>query len=208
MQEIKLSKLEEQTKLIKHYEKAWIDNALKIGEVLKEVNDSKSYKDNYKTFQEYVEANFSFTRQYAYNFIGLSEKYGRMSNQFDKLKTYGIKFLILTLAVPDDYIDEVIEEFKSKPEIKSKEAIKLLKRFSNQVGSVPRHSGSLNPLQRKEEHILKLKREAESIKDEFKTLQEIKKNLKESIQKWLSAAKFPELEPLKNDLAAILNQTF
>ena len=46
---------------------------------------------------------------YADNFIQIFEKYG-MSNRFDKLKNYGIKFLVISLYVPDDYIDEMIEE--------------------------------------------------------------------------------------------------
>ena len=205
VQEIKLSgKLEEKTSLIKHYLKAWSNNIIAVGKELKEIQDSKIYKENFKSFEEYVENTFDFKKSYAYNFIKVYEKYGQNSNRLEKVKDYGMRVLILSLSVPDDYIDEVMGEIKSNPEIKSKEAARILKRFSNQVGAAPRHSESLNPIQRREEHVLKLKREADIIKEKFDEFKQIKTDLKDSIRLWLdSAGKFNGLEALKEDLKII-----
>ena len=200
MQQLKPSgSLEEKTELVKHYLKAWANNTLEIGKILSEIQENRVYKEQSKTFEEYIKQTFGFSDAYAYHYIGLYKKYGQNVKQFDKMKDHGMRVLIISLQVPDDYIEEAIGVIKAKPYIKPKEAERILKRFSKQAGDEPRYA-PLNV----NEHLLKLKREANEIKEQYEQLQDIKVNLKLSIEKWCkSAQRHNELTSLKEEIEAM-----
>lgn len=91
--------------------------------------------------------------------------------------------------------------FYSKTPLKKKlkkDTLKTIKRLRHQIGSKPRYS------QNQEEHILKLKREAEILKIRYGEFTEIKTNLLVSIASWKDAAKkFNELAPLIEDISVL-----
>mgnify|MGYP003139028962 FL=1 len=195
---IKKSQLNEQIISIKHHEKSFINNFLDIGRVLHQIQQIKSYKARYDTFEACVEDNFSFTRAYAYEFIKIYNKYGNNVKRFNKIKEYGIKFLIISVKIPDDKIDEVIEKVRKKP-FKPLDTLKVeVKRLSKQTGTEPHYSDS------KEEHQIKLVRQFDSIRDKFSSFQAsiesqecIKRELKDSVKIWKdSASKYGELDNL------------
>lgn len=203
--QVQMSELQDRTNLIKHYEGALIDNSLKIGKELQGIHDKKLYKSQYETWDNYIESNFSFTRRYADNFMKIYEKYGENGKRFPKIKQYGMRVLILTLSVPDDYIEEMADELETVNRLtidhKIPELSKVVKRFARQSGDEPRHLKVLNKEDRKEEHILKLKREADYLKVKYDEFQLIRQELKSALNKWqLAASKFTELNPLIKEM--------
>ena len=127
--------LEEKTNLVKHYEKATIKNILQIGKILKEINENHLYKAKYDNFVEYIKHNFKFGKSYAYSFIGLYEKYGEDFQRLEKIEELGgMRFVILSIRVENDRIDQIIHRIDDK-DIKSPEQfIREVNRFKGQIG--------------------------------------------------------------------------
>ena len=191
--------LDEKTNLIKQYLKSWSNNTIEIGKILFEIKEKKIYKQKYNTFEEYISSAFDFKRMMAYNYIKIFEKYGQNVQRLDKMKDFGIQPLIMSLSVPDDYFEEMVVELeeKKKEGYKVTELAQSIKKFSTQ-------SGSRERCPNEEEHLLKLKRQAQSIKDDFERFREIKVSLILSIENWLKTAKYSELDYLKEDLNIIM----
>ena len=202
--------LEEQTKEIQILCKKWVENCFEIGGKLRQIRDSKSYKHQYGTFEAYINANFDFTERYAYNFMDIHEKFNEKLKSFQLLSEFGIRALILSLQVPDDYIEEMVDELeqtkKINPKTNVQQLAKVVKRFSKQSGSEPRHQSALNREDAKEEHILKLRREALSFHNRFNEIEQAQIALKEGIKKWESSAlKYPELAQQVKEMRSLWN---
>ena len=195
--------LDKQISIIKNYEKSVIGSILDIGKVLAQIHQTKSYREKYSSFEECVENNFTFTRQYAYKYIELFKKYGQNVKQFDKIKPYGMRVLIMSLYVPDDRLDELIEVIQDPPLKDHTSLAKQIKRFAKEVGEKPRYEENLEEEEKKPERLLKAKREGEGIKEKYQEFLDIKTSLKLAIENWLNLYKYEELNALKEDLQSI-----
>lgn len=200
------TELDEKTQLIKHYLKAQGSNMIAVGRELQEINEKKLYKLKYNTFEEYVKDTFDFKKAYAYNYIKIYKKYGQNVQRLEKWKDLGMRLLIISLYVPEDKIEEAFEtaETLTKANVKVEDIAREVKRFAKEVGSEPDYLENLPLKERESEYILKLKREAETLKEDYEKFKEIKINLILGIKNWIkSAQKFKELYVLKVELESI-----
>lgn len=185
--EIEKAKLDEQISLGKQYEKAWMSNWLKLGEILKEIHTL--YEEKYSSFKECIEHNFSFDVSYAYKFIKIYEKYGSNVERFHELKKYGIKFLIISCYIKDDHIDEIIEEIEEQG--MSREVLQSrVKRLKSQAGTPPHYQHT------QAEATRKLIRQYDELINQFSSYIELKDGLIESLTNWLSSAKKQETKEI------------
>ena len=202
------AKLDEKTALINNLLKSWANNILAIGKELSEIKDQKFYKERFKTFEEYINSTFGFSDAYGYHYINIFKKYGQNVKSFDKMKDYGMQVLINSLAVPDEYFEEMAEEVEinRKVGLKAEDQVKTIKRFSKQAGDPPRNSPK-----DKEEFFLKLKREGNNWKIRWETYKKndeiVRREFREGIGKWLNSAnKFSDLADLRQEIGLILKE--
>lgn len=190
--------LEEKTNIIKSLLKSWTNNILSIGKELSEIKEQKLYKDKYKNFNEYTLDAFGFTDASAYRYVDVYRKYGQNVSRWDKMKDYGMRVLLMSIHVPDEHFDEMLDIIEKSPLKGHTNLAKEVKRFSKQVGSQPRYTKDDS------EHILKAKREAQSLIEKFEDFKELKLNLQISIEKWILSYEHYQLNQLKEDLNIIL----
>lgn len=112
-----ISELNNHTNVIKYKEKSIVNNFIDIGKELKIVKDGKLYKEEYSTFENYVESNFTFTRMTAYNMIKVSD----CKDDFTKL---GLYKCLLLLQAPEEHREELKKKAKKMSVKKLKEEVK------------------------------------------------------------------------------------
>ena len=183
--------LSEITQIIKHRQDSIQLNFWDIGNDLVSVKEKKLYLDKYKTFEEWIEDNFSFTPSYASKFMKVAIEFDRTNFP----REIGLTKLYLITFVPEEKRDEIIGKVENK-QIKTREDIEQeVKRMKS--GTLPYYSDD------PEEHKLKLAREGNNLineingyRDSLKSTLEHYKSLKESllaeIGSWTSACrKYP-----------------
>lgn len=69
--------------------RSWWENRFKVGSALLEIRDSKLYRDDYATFEEFCETEFGFKRAHAYRLMEFVEVKDslKMSPMGDKIQT-------------------------------------------------------------------------------------------------------------------------
>jgi len=169
--EIEIRKLDEQTELIKHYEKAFINNVFEIGKVLLYVRQTSLWKLKYETLKAYVEGNFSFSLRQAEKFMAVTTKFSDTPN----LSSLGITKLYLLTSVPDEYIDEIIEKVEDKT-IPKRDFMKIIGTMATQAGKPPVYTEDVNEI------ILSLKRQ-------YEVIIEAGDNYKIALTNWIESAK-------------------
>ena len=195
--ELKATKLQEKVALIRHYLKSNINNTLAIGKELTEISEQKLYKDDYNSFEDFVKDTFNISRQYAYNFIKLYKKYGNNVKAFDRYKDLGMTLLIVSLYVPEEKLEEVLETAKAlKDEGKDVEVIsREIRRLGKVVGTEVSND--------KEEHVLRLKRQFDALNDTLK-------NVRIAFENWIEGANRyksnQEISPLISEANYILEK--
>ena len=190
------TKLDEKTALIKHYLKSNISSTLAIGKELTEISEQKLYKQDFDSFDDFVKDTFNISRQYAYNFIKIYKKYGNNVKAFDRFKDLGMTLLIVSLYVPDEKLEEVLDTAQS---LKSEgKHIEDISREIKRLGKVTGTRVSTD----KEEHILRLKRQFDALNDTLK-------NVRIAFENWLEGANRyktnPEISPLLKEAIFIIN---
>ncbi len=140
-----------------------------IGMDLREIQEKGVYKQGYGSMKDYITENVDMSYDHALKMIAVTKGYSRtVAATVDFTKLY------LLLQVPEAKREELIEIVKE--EGMSRENLsKEVKGLKHSAGKQPHYSNDPN------EHILKLKRQ-------FESLIQVKEGLQEAIERWITAA--------------------
>lgn len=112
-----------------------VESYLFIGEQLKFVKENKIFKlGEYKSFIDYCSSEFNLSKNQAYNFINVYERFSD-----PKYKNYNFSLLVEMLSLPEDKIKEVnsettVKEIRNiKKESKKVKEEKSVKVLENQI---------------------------------------------------------------------------
>ncbi len=162
--------LKEYTSVIQTREKAIQLSFWDIGRDLVYIKEKSLYKAKYGTLTHYIEDNFTFSAKHAAKMMKVATEYEKQALPGE----LGLTKLYLLLQVPEEKREELIEIVKE--EGMSRENLsKEVKGLKHSTGKQPHYSNDPN------EHILKLKRQ-------FESLIQAKEGLQEAIERWITAA--------------------
>jgi len=184
--------LKERTEKIKTYSKAIKTNFLKIGKVLIEVRDKEIWKEEYKSFTQYlISEDFEFSRRMAYNLMDVYVEFGNIQN----LHQLGISKLIQLTYVPDkETREELIEKAKNLPYDKFKEEVEKVREedlYKQIKRKAQREDQDLYT--ENDDPIAKCKRQAQSILQDIHRLSYPINDMEERLKKWIKFSnKFKE----------------
>ena len=116
-------------------------------------------------------------------FIKVFDKYGESVERFHKIKTYGIKIIMVSCYVEDSQVDLAIEKVESK-QIEKKDVISEINRMKTQAGQP-------KPNQTQEDFELQLVRQ-------FKSIEEM---IKQTLTNWIKGAESARTDELDHLIA-------
>jgi len=196
--------LKEKTEQIKTLCKSIKTNFLKVGKILIEIRDKELWKENHKSFTEYLESqDFEFKRRMAYNLIDVYNQFGDDVQLLNKL---GIGKLIQLTYIPDK---EVRKELAKKAETMTRDE---LKQEVRKVSDEQKFNQIHRKAQREDEDLVieeddaseKCKRQARDILKDIDYLNKPMNDMKIRIEKWLEfCSKFKKDKEIQAFKAAI-----
>jgi len=197
--------LKQKTEQIKSLCTSIKTNFLKVGKILIEIRDKELWKENYKSFTEYLESEkFEFTRRMAYNLIDVHNEFGDVK----RFHTLGIKKLIQLTYVPDKEIRKEIAEKAIEEDLTAEE----IKEEVKKVRDEDLFSQIKRKAQREDEDLVienddpmaKCKRQAKSILQNIDQLKIPMNDMKTRLEKWLEfSRKFRKDKEIQTFKAAI-----
>src|SRR3990167_2328262 len=172
-----------------------------IGLDLKEIKERELYLLEFRSFEEFLEKKVDISRRTAYRCIGIADEFTLRDFMKWGLKKLDIVKSQLEEPIRQEFLKSATGGTETKPLLDQIKSFKLQKgidevrRFSHSVGDKPRHSLDA------QEHILKLKREFDTLQEQYRAFTALKDSLKESVNKWkVSANKYPELTQLTKEV--------
>ncbi len=181
----KMSKIIEITAVIKARSKTIVNSFLEIGKDLIELKEACKLEQ--VNFEEHIKKEFSFGIKHAYKLIEVFEKFGEVAS----MRQIGITKLIILTHVPEEKIEEFIGLAKELP-------VRQLNKIVSGIGQESTYSPNLSKTERKEDYILRLKRQLnDTLQIEYDTAIQKKQTTRKNHEDWLkSAVKEPELSEL------------
>jgi len=162
--------------ILKDKIRTWWQDRFKVGEALMEIRDSKLYKDEHPTFEDFCESEYGFKRAHAYRLIGFAEvkQDVKMSPIGDKITESQARALG---PVPPEkraeLLDSVAENGKGTVTAKSISA-------AVKKADKPKHLDKIGyPIP---DEIYDDWREAEAFNDTIKTLHRIKLRVEDALE--------------------------
>lgn len=86
------------------------DGLMQVAEALYEIRECKLYTDEYKTFSDFIENECDYSRPRVYQMIKAVEGQRKLSNMLDKPEPVNTRVAVEIASVPDEHIEEVIEQ--------------------------------------------------------------------------------------------------
>ncbi|MAG76405.1 MAG: hypothetical protein CL811_06545 [Colwelliaceae bacterium] len=169
--------IDEMTKIIQQREKSIALSFFDIGKDLIYIRDKKLYLKNYKTFKDYIEDNFKFSKRSA-------EKYMAVTTRFqsrNEAASLGIEKLYILTQIQEEKSFELLEEAQ-ETHIPRDKLIQRVNRMKSQAGEPPRYSDD------RDEHDLKLIRQFQSLEIQFEEWSKVGENLSIALQNWKNEA--------------------
>ena len=175
-----------------------VKTAYQIGLDLKDIQERELYLFDCRDFKEFLRTRVKIGRSTAYFLIQLVSEYS--ITEFEK---WGFKKLVILKGELEEEKDRKdfinsnpVYSVRQLPEeinqFRLEKNIQETKRFSKQVGSIPKHSSS------QEEHLFKLEREFNKLEEQYNQINALKTAFKEACERWLSAAaQYDNLTTLK-----------
>ena len=86
------------------------DGLMQVAEALYEIRECKLYADEYKTFSDFIENECDYSRPRVYQMIKAVEGQRKLSTIVDKPKPVSVSVAVEIASVPDEHVEEVIEQ--------------------------------------------------------------------------------------------------